>query len=136
MTGHFPAYKRPLAEVGYKNVPDSKTAVLRTKFPLPIECEARYGGTPLAEEFIVAVQISLLAVVRSCAGIENTRHCGVPPSVLRTRQLPMRSASEGRLAAGYTDGGFQPPVKSSNETCTRNKLLLYSCKRSIGFLGR
>jgi len=24
---------RPLAEVGYKNVPDSKTAVLRTKFP-------------------------------------------------------------------------------------------------------
>jgi len=35
----------PLARVGYKNVPDSKTAVLRTKFPLPIECEARHGGT-------------------------------------------------------------------------------------------
>jgi len=43
---------RPLARVGYKNVPDSKTAVLRTKFPLPIECEARHGGTRLARRHL------------------------------------------------------------------------------------
>jgi len=41
---------RPLAEVGYRNVPDSKTAVLRTKFPCSIECEARHGGTRPARE--------------------------------------------------------------------------------------
>jgi len=43
---------RPLARVGYKNVPDSKTAVLRTKFPCPIECEARHGGTRLARRHL------------------------------------------------------------------------------------
>jgi len=43
---------RPLARVGYKNVPDSKTGVLRTQSSL-CECEARHGGTPSAEEFIL-----------------------------------------------------------------------------------
>jgi|GEM_PF-4150957 len=34
-------FNRPLARVGYKNVPDSKTVVLRTKFPCP--SSAKHG---------------------------------------------------------------------------------------------
>ena len=37
---------RPLARVGYKNVPDSKTAVLRTKFP----CSLRVRSTARRNE--------------------------------------------------------------------------------------
>jgi len=128
-------HKNDNAEVGYKNVPDSKTGVLRTKFPLPIECEARHGGTRNS----LLLSKSRCCEFASCAGIENTRHDGVPPSVLRTHLILRVFPSEGRLSAGHTGGYFQypttgyfqPPISSQQRDLDSNNLFRCTLARGL-----
>ena len=115
----YPATKcnRPLARVGYKNVPDSKTDVLRTNpqevspSALGFECEARHGGTRPARE--------MNCCCPNLVAENSVRELKTPgkerqPSFRRDKS-PL-GASERRLF--FPDGGLKPPVKDSNEIWT------------------
>jgi len=73
---------RPLARVGYKNVPDSKTTVLRTKFPLPIECEARHGGTRPARRHLFCWTLAR-GLLRIMPAISTNSCRAIPPPPMK-----------------------------------------------------